>query len=88
MKIAINHQARLRWKAHVLKLDVKHSKPYATLTICADLGATLDLFAREKDDYSVSDYAAVYVIFFKCGWKEVEHLTKDKDNNVLAKKQL
>ena len=85
LKIAINHQAHLHWKAHVLKLDVECSKPATTLTICTDFGATLDLFAREKYNYSVNNHAVVYVICVKYGWKEVEYLTKDKDKKILEK---
>ena len=56
LKTTILHHAHLRWKSHVLKLDLTESNPSSTLAMCTDFGATLDLFEKEKDNFSVNNH--------------------------------
>ena len=52
-----------------------------TIPFSSDFGATLDLMAKEADDHSVNDHAAVCIACATCGWKDVEHDAIDPDNN-------
>ena len=60
---AILHQSQLRWKSHAFELDYDIS-PNSNMVISTDFGASLDLQAKEKDDYAAFNHAAVYDVCF------------------------
>ena len=80
LPIVIQHQAELRQKHYSLKLEASHSDP-TTIVFCSNFGATLDLMAKETDDFSVDDHATARILRAACGQKDVEHGAIDHDNN-------
>ena len=55
---------------------------------CADFGASLDLQAREKDNFVTDNHAVACMFCVTRGWKEVDFDTMDENNQPLSKKTI
>ena len=51
--------------------------PNTTRTIMTDFGATLDLYAAEKDNSSVNNHAVVCIFFVLSNWRKVNYVRTD-----------
>ena len=57
------------------------------MVFAADFGATLDLMAKETDNCSQNNHAAVCFTCVMCNWLEIEYDEHDQNNNMLANKK-
>lgn len=55
------HQAEYMWHNRTRQIDLTMSDRDTTRVICTDFGATLDLGAAEKDNYSVDNHSVICI---------------------------
>ena len=67
------HQAQYEWKGWMRKIDMLMSHPYQHRIICTNFGATLDLFAMEKDNSSVNNHAVLCIYFVLTNRRKVSY---------------
>jgi hypothetical protein len=76
LEIARTHYAKYKWKDLVRKIDLTMSNADTTCVICTDFGATLDLFAAEKDNSSVNNHAVIDIFLVCYNWRIVKYKRK------------
>jgi len=57
------HQFHYEWRNIIRKVDHSMSHPDVHRVFCTDFGATLDLCAIEKDNFSVDNHCVVCIFF-------------------------
>ena len=73
------HQAEYEWRGWMKKIDFVMSNSDHHRVICTDFGATLDLFASEKDNSSVNNHAVLCIFFVLYNWRRVKYMKNENE---------
>ena len=68
-------------------MDVNLSNPTTTMVFSSDFGAALDLIAKETDNCSQNNRAAVCIAHVTHNCRNIECDEHDQNNNALATKK-
>ena len=80
LEIYWQHQAKYEKQRNLMqKIDNTNGNANLHIIIITDFGATMDLFAKEKNNSSINNYAVIDIFFIVQNWRKVKFKKRNEE---------